>query len=77
MIVSIDMQISHYQQQASEWFATLRDRICAAFETLEDELTGPMRDRPPGRFARKAWTREDESGDGGGGGDRRVCGITN
>jgi coproporphyrinogen III oxidase len=61
------MQISHYQQQASEWFATLRDRICAAFETLEDELTGPMRDRPPGRFARKAWTREDASGDGGGG----------
>ena len=35
------------------WFRTLRDRICGAFEKLEDELTGS--DLPAGRFERKEW----------------------
>ena len=49
---------------ARDWFATLRDLICAEFEAIEDELrAGPHRDLPPGRFERTAWTRE-----GGGGG---------
>jgi coproporphyrinogen III oxidase len=60
------------QQQATAWFEGLRDRICAAFETLEDECAGPLADRPPGRFDRKAWQRPSEEGDGatadGGGG---------
>ncbi|WP_439817877.1 oxygen-dependent coproporphyrinogen oxidase [Zavarzinia sp. CC-PAN008] len=48
---------------ASAWFTSLRDRICAAFEALEDSYEGPLRDRPAGRFERKAWDRP-----GGGGG---------
>ncbi|BBK40764.1 oxygen-dependent coproporphyrinogen-III oxidase [Allostella vacuolata] len=48
---------------AEATFRSLRDRICAAFEALEDDLTGPMADRPPGRFERTAWERP-----GGGGG---------
>ena len=57
-----------YQAQASAWFKTLRDEICAAFERLEDEapaLPGAAAgiDAMPGRFARKDWQR-----DGGGGG---------
>lgn len=46
----------------------LRDRICAEFELLEDELTGTRHaDKTPGRFERKQWERPDPSGHGGGG----------
>ena len=58
---------SERQSRASAWFEALRDRICIAFEQLEDDLTGMLSDRPAGRFERKAWTRP-----GGGGG---VMGI--
>lgn len=53
--------------RASEWFGNLRDRICEAFEALEDEAAGPFSDREPGRFERKSWERPDPSGTGGGG----------
>ena len=49
--------------EAPAWFEALRTRICAAFEALEDSHAGSFADRPAGRFARKAWSRE-----GGGGG---------
>jgi coproporphyrinogen III oxidase len=50
--------------EAQAWFASLRDRICSAFEALEDAYDGSLRDqRPAGRFTRKTWER-----DGGGGG---------
>jgi coproporphyrinogen III oxidase len=57
------------KQAARAWFESLRDRICAAFELLEDELTGTHRDQPSGRFARTAWRRaspQDDSDQGGG-----------
>jgi coproporphyrinogen III oxidase len=55
-----------HREQAAAWFRALRDRICSAFERIEDELSGS--DRPAGRFERKAWERPDaETGDGGGG----------
>ncbi|MCZ4281849.1 oxygen-dependent coproporphyrinogen oxidase [Kiloniella laminariae] len=57
-----------HKKQAQSWFRDLRDQICSAFETLEDELSGPVlesRGNPaPGRFERKIWER-----DGGGGGE--------
>jgi coproporphyrinogen III oxidase len=54
--------------RASTWFETLRDRICAAFEALEDELeAGPHTGLPPGRFERTATRRGGADGEGGGG----------
>ena len=59
------------KQRASAWFEDLRDKICAAFEKLEDELEGTNAERAPGRFERKAWRRpaspEQPEEDGGGG----------
>ncbi len=53
---------------AADWFARLRDRICGAFESLEDRLTGSLSKQPPGRFERTAWKRPDHAGGEGGGG---------
>src|SRR5712672_3622295 len=52
------------QQRAAVWFGAVRDRICGAFETIEDEYAGADADQlPPGRFERRDWQRA-----GGGGG---------
>jgi coproporphyrinogen III oxidase len=54
---------------ARAWFESLRDRICAAFEAIEDAQTeGPLSDHAPGRFERRAWARPTEDGSDGGGG---------
>jgi coproporphyrinogen III oxidase len=50
------------------WVDELRDRICSEFETIEDELTGQLSDRAPGRFERKTWSRPSEDGSDAGGG---------
>ncbi len=50
------------QEPARLWFEALRDRLCVAFETIEDE-GGPN----PGRFQRKSWARYTDGSDGGGG----------
>jgi len=62
--VSAISDINSYKEQASAWFRTLRDQICATFEKIETELTGTYRDCPPATFERKVWQRE-----GGGGGE--------
>jgi coproporphyrinogen III oxidase len=53
---------------AARWFESLRDEICAAFETIEDAYRGPETELPAGRFERKSWSRGgDAPSDGGGG----------
>jgi coproporphyrinogen III oxidase len=53
-----DATVARRKEAARLWFESLRDRICAAFERLEDEHAGVHRDQPPGRFERKAWRRD-------------------
>ncbi len=58
--------IEQQKQRAEAWFQELRDKICAAFEVLEDALDGDnaarFSDTAAGRFERKAWNRPDGGG---------------
>jgi len=62
------MASSDQRSRAAIWFQELRDRICTAFERLEDELSGTHAELPAGRFERCAGSRRaPEGGEGGGG----------
>ncbi|MEH6833219.1 MULTISPECIES: oxygen-dependent coproporphyrinogen oxidase [Falsihalocynthiibacter] len=55
--------------QASNWFGTLRNEICAAFEALEDSQTeGPTSPFPAGRFELRETSRTSADGSDAGGG---------
>jgi coproporphyrinogen III oxidase len=56
------------RQSARAWFEALRDDICAAFETLEEEAPAALYGDAPGRFVRTPWSRTDHGGRPGGGG---------
>nr|WP_319486048.1 oxygen-dependent coproporphyrinogen oxidase [uncultured Cohaesibacter sp.] len=56
------------KQRAADWFKDLRDRICTAFETIEQDIEGPNAHMDPGHFVRTPWQRTDHSGAKGGGG---------
>ncbi|ACL61367.1 oxygen-dependent coproporphyrinogen oxidase [Methylobacterium nodulans] len=70
MSIDASLDIDGLKQEATRWFSGLRDRICAAFEALEAEATGPFDPEAtaPGRFVRTPWERTDHSGAPGGGG---------
>ena len=54
------------QQAARNWFESLRDRICAAFEAIERDVGSSA------AFEYTPWARVDASGEDGGGGVRGV-----
>ena len=60
--VSDDVKMAR-QSDARAWFAGLRDRICTAFEQIEDEY---VKAHPnvgaAGRFNRKSWDRAEGGG---------------
>lgn len=58
------------KERARVWFEGLRDKICAALESIEEEAEGsPLyAGEMPGRFVRTPWTRSEEGGAEGGGG---------
>ncbi len=49
--------IDDRKAQAQAWFESLRDRICAAFEALEDEAPAALYAGEAGRFTRTPWDR--------------------
>ena len=54
--------ITARQDSARQWFETLRDRIHAAFEALEDQAPADLFTGEPGRFVRTPWTRPEGGG---------------
>lgn len=61
------------REPARQWFESLRDKICAAFEAIEDDAVKQNSPVLPGheaagRFERKSWNRLNEDGSPGGGG---------
>ena len=64
--------VADRKTRAAAWFEELRNRICTEFESLEDELTGQLADRPPGRFERKTWKRHTDDGTDAGGGTMSI-----
>lgn len=54
----VNNEFENGKQDASAWFRSLRDQICAEFEKIEDELSdGPHKDLPSGRFELTPWDR--------------------
>ena len=63
--VGLPADIEEKNARARASFENLRDRICAAFEKIEDDVSGPQSSWSPGRFDKEPWQRN--GGDGGGG----------
>ena len=62
-----DSATDSQKSRATAWFRTLRDQLRESFEKLEEELTGQLSEREPGRFKVTKWDRP-----GGGGGEMSV-----
>lgn len=57
-----DTTLNQQKAEARAWFETLRDRIHAGFEALEDEAPAELFPGPPGRFVRTPWERAEGGG---------------
>ncbi len=60
------IELDAEQQQARDWFESLRDRICASFESIEREAASEA------KFDYLEWFRDDDTSGNSGGGVRGV-----
>ncbi len=67
--IGLHADIESRKARARAWFEELRDGICAALETLEDDAPAEIYDGAPGRFERTPWERKDHTGQPAGGGE--------
>ena len=56
--------LENRKQLARAWFESLRDRIVAAFEALEDEAPATLYPGAAGRFTKTPWARSNDEGGG-------------
>jgi coproporphyrinogen III oxidase len=61
-------QLEGRKARVKAWFESLRNDICAAFETIEGDAPAALHGDLAGRFVRTPWTRTDSTGAAGGGG---------
>jgi coproporphyrinogen III oxidase len=66
-VVTLAPEIEARREQARVWFESLRDRICAELERLEEEAPDELYPGGAGRFDLRPWTRPGGSGGGVGG----------
>ena len=53
------------KDRATTWFKDLRDQLCAAFESIEDDCAREgAGEFSPGRFKRTVWDRDNDGGGG-------------
>ena len=57
-----DLTLDQKKSEARAWFETLRDRIHAGFEALEDAAPADLFPGEPGRFVRTPWERPEGGG---------------
>ena len=55
--IAMNDETEDHKNWAEAWFKELRDRICTAFESIEDDLAGS--NMPAGRFERTSWDRAE------------------
>jgi coproporphyrinogen III oxidase len=66
-VTGVSTLVEDRRTRARTWFESLRDRICAELERLEDEAPPELYPEPSGRFDFRPWRRESGSGGGVGG----------
>ncbi len=60
-------EVLERRARTQEWFESLRERIMAALEAIEDEASADLFPGASGRFERKPWARDNGAGGGVGG----------
>ncbi len=65
--ITIAPLVEDRRTRAKAWFESLRDRICAALEQLEDEASPDLYPGEAGRFDYRPWARDSGAGGGLGG----------